>query len=320
MYKRLVLATCLMAWLWWPGGALAIDCTATMGDVQFGNVNVLTSAGAEVTGYVTVQCTNMTTPSARVCLSFGTPGGGSQDNRAMGGQTAVKLSYNIYTNSSYGAVWGSVYATPSMPRQLDVGMDSYGKATTTVPYFARILGPQTSVPPGNYSIVYSTNDTAIHMQGYSGVPPQCSYTLQQGPSWMFAVRANVVSDCSITARDIDFGQLGLSANPIQATGSVTVTCTAGTPYTVAINAGNGSGATPASRKLTREGGAETLNYGLYRDAGYSVPWGDGSAGTSMADGTGDGSPRVHQVYARLPSQPVGPPGVYRDTLIVTVTY
>lgn len=138
----------------------------------------------------------------------------------------------------------------------------------------------------------------------------------------FNVTATVTSDCNVSATNVDFGQLGIAA--LQAgsttTGVVSVTCTRNTAYSVALNAGNGSGATAAERRLTRSGGSDTLRYMLHSDAARTQLWGDGTAGSGTVADTGTGAVQTRTIYASVPAQPAPPPGPYLDTVVVTVTF
>jgi spore coat protein U-like protein len=323
LVRRLVrhlLACGLFIWLGWAGSAYAIDCTVTMSDIEFGDVNVLTTTPVSVNGEVKVECTDMTTKFARVCLSFGSPGGGTVANRTMTGATSTPLAYNLYQNASHTTPWGSVYFTPPQSRSVTLQADSFGMATATVMYYGYMLLPQATVPAGSYTAIYTTADTNMNVQGYVSTPPACSMSMPQGTSWTFTVRATVVSDCNITATNIDFGQIGLISGPVSANGNISVTCTAGTAYSLTLNNGTGAGATPTARKMTRDGGTETLTYGLYIDATHNIAWGDGTGGATVLMGTGNGLTNQNTVYGQVPPQAGAAPGLYRDTIIVTITY
>ena len=317
---RRLLACGLFACLWWAGSAHAIDCTVTMSDIEFGDVNVLDTTPVSVNGEVKVECTDMTTKFARVCLSFGSPGGGTVASRTMAGPTATPLSYNIYQNASHTTPWGSVYLAPAQPRSVTMQADAFGMDTATVTYYGYMLQPQPAVPAGSYAAIYTTADTNMNVQGYVSTPPACSTSMPQGTPWAFTVRATVISDCNITATNIDFGQIGLTSGQVSANGNIGVTCSAGTAYTISLNNGTAAGATAGARKMTRDGGTETLTYGLYIDPTHNIAWGDGTGGATVMMGTGDGVAHQFPVYGMVPPQPGAAPGVYRDTIIVTITY
>lgn len=131
------------------------------------------------------------------------------------------------------------------------------------------------------------------------------------------VSATVTANCSITALPVAFGNINpLAGTAFTATGSVTVTCTNGSGWSVAADAGGGNGATLASRRMTFSG--NTLNYSLFTDSGHNNVWG---SGTAAVTGTGSGAAQTFTVYGRIPAGQTGvPAGTYADTVNVTVTY
>lgn len=143
------------------------------------------------------------------------------------------------------------------------------------------------------------------------------------PAWAqssatFSVTATVLPSCTVIGGGtLAFG-IVTPGNQSDGTVSVTATCTVGTPYTLSLNAGTGSGATMTQRRMTS--GADTLAYGLYRDAGRSQPWGDGTGGSSTVTSTGTGLAQSFTVYGRVPSSATATVGVYLDTITVTATY
>lgn len=134
----------------------------------------------------------------------------------------------------------------------------------------------------------------------------------------FVVSATVLSFCSVLATPLLFGNY--SGAQIDASSTVTVTCTAGTAYTVGLNAGTGTGATVTQRRMIRTAGTELLNYGLFTDAARAVNWSDTGAGNTVA-GSGNALPQPLTVYGRIPAnQLTATAGVYQDLVTVTVTY
>ena len=133
-----------------------------------------------------------------------------------------------------------------------------------------------------------------------------------------AVSASVLSSCGVTALPLAFG----TYTPTQATNTtaqttVVVTCTNGTPYNVGLNAGTGTGATVATRKLTS--GSNLLSYTLYSDSGYSTVWGN-TIGTNTVTGTGSGLSQTINVYGSITALQAVPAGNYTDTVTVSLTY
>src|SRR6478752_1824635 len=113
------------------------------------------------------------------------------------------------------------------------------------------------------------------------------------------VQMVITATCTVnSASTLNFGTQGVLSTNVDQTSTLQVTCTNTTPYNIGLDAGTGSGATVATRKLT-SGGA-TVNYTLA--------------------GTGNGTGQNYTVYGRIPTQSTPAPGNYADTITVTVTY
>ncbi len=131
--------------------------------------------------------------------------------------------------------------------------------------------------------------------------------------------------CGISAQPTSFGNYSpLSVTPLNAAGQVTVNCSflisLLTTYTIKLSTG-GSG-TYSPRRM--QSGANTLSYNLYLDALRALTWGNGSAGTSFVSNTQLigvlGFSQSYPVYGRIPAQQNVAPGVYSDTIVVTLDY
>ena len=125
----------------------------------------------------------------------------------------------------------------------------------------------------------------------------------------FQVLANVQATCSVSATNLDFGQYDpFAATPKDGSSTLSVTCTNGTTYGVAV-------ATPTARSMAGPSGS-TLAYGLYNDAARSAAF-----GVPANSATGIGTAQTINVYGRIPIAQTGArPGSYADTVTVTVSY
>lgn len=133
--------------------------------------------------------------------------------------------------------------------------------------------------------------------------------------------------CSVSTSALAFGAYNpLASQNVDSTASVSVHCSgvAGLliPYDVTLGTGGGSYAT---RRLNS--GAATLNYNLYTSHAMATVWGNGSAGTQLLSSTilldvlGLAPAKAHTIYGRIPlGQTAALPGVYADTVTVTLTY
>jgi spore coat protein U-like protein len=134
----------------------------------------------------------------------------------------------------------------------------------------------------------------------------------------FKVQITLISSCVISSTaTLNFGNHGVLAANVDATTTLQVQCTNSTPYNIGLNAGTGSGATVAVRKMTH--GTSTINYSLYSDNGRTTVWGN-TVGTNTVTATGTGAAQTYTVYGRVPPQTTPAPASYSDTITVTVTY
>ncbi len=191
-----------------------------------------------------------------------------------------------------------------------------GTGSTNLTIYARAFGGQGTVPPGTYTTSFSAADTDF-VYGTLGILPCPNIiVLPQHAHPTFTGSATVLSNCKVTATDIGFGSQGLLTANIDQTGTVSVTCTAGTTYNVGLGDGN-ENAGPSGRAMAL--GANKIGYGLYRDGARSQVWGS-TIGTNTVGGTGTGAAQNLTVFARVAPQVTPPAGTYSDVIVVTVTY
>ena len=131
-----------------------------------------------------------------------------------------------------------------------------------------------------------------------------------------SVSAVVGASCVIGSSPLAFGNY--SGTSLDQTASLTVLCTTGTPYTVALDNGTGTGATASLRRMTGPNN-QTLAYNVYSDAAHTVSWAS-SSGVDTLAGTGTGSSQTIQAYGEIPAAQSPSPGAYNDTITVTLTY
>jgi spore coat protein U-like protein len=142
----------------------------------------------------------------------------------------------------------------------------------------------------------------------------------------FTVSVTITSACAISAGNLDFGSQGLLTVNVDATSTISVTCTNSTPYSVGLD--NGQNFAAGSRRMRDTGAGTTyVNFGLFTDAARSNAWTTttsagsctGGAG-SCALGTGTGSAQSITVYGRIPPQATPAPATFNDTVTATITY
>lgn len=137
-----------------------------------------------------------------------------------------------------------------------------------------------------------------------------------------------VCSCTLATTNAAFGTYNpLAVGATDTTGGVKVSCggVAGLliPFNIALSAG--SGGSYAGRRL--KSGGNSLAYNLYTDATYSTIWGDGSSATQLLnsgvtlDVLGLSPAQNFTIYGRIPARQLTTvPGLYSDTISVTLTY
>jgi spore coat protein U-like protein len=134
-----------------------------------------------------------------------------------------------------------------------------------------------------------------------------------------SISATVLSFCTVGALPLAFGNYSPGANSTANT-SVTVLCTSGTAYNVGLDGGTGTGASVTNRLMTGVvNTSATLAYQLYSNSGLSTVWGN-TVGTNTVTGTGNGLLQTLTVYGKVASGQSVAPGLYQDTVTVTLTY
>ncbi len=136
------------------------------------------------------------------------------------------------------------------------------------------------------------------------------------------VAATIVSACTVTATGVTFpASDGTSYG--YANGDVTVNCSGGVAYNIALDAGLNYNAQGIAYRNVSDGAGSNIIYGLYKENTSWTLWGDADydntypGGASLAD-TGSGADQPHTVYGDLNYATV--PGTFSDTVNVTVNY
>jgi spore coat protein U-like protein len=136
------------------------------------------------------------------------------------------------------------------------------------------------------------------------------------------VEVNVINSCTVAATPMNFGApTSIGTANIDRTSTVSLVCTNGAAYDVAMDVGlNASG---TQRRMSN--GAATpvfVPYGIYRDTTYTAASEWTAASGNTVSGTAGLTGLVSlTAYGRIPStaSSVGA-GKYQDTVTVTVTF
>ena len=137
------------------------------------------------------------------------------------------------------------------------------------------------------------------------------------------VSAGIGKNCVITTTNIAFGTYDpivahATAN-LDASGSVTTTCTIGTAGEVLINYGANVALESTNRRMIGTDTSVYLGYEVYSNSDRSTIW--SNEAESGVDITAAGVGEEMTVYARIPfGQATAANDSYNDTLTVTVVY
>lgn len=306
-----------------PARAQQPSCTTSVTNVNFGTIDLTLGTAIDTTATFALSCTGGANKTVRFCLNIGegaypAQSGGAQ--RVMSNGTS-NLLYGLYSNAARTTVWGSYYwpyaATYPSP-QVDLPLNGSGVGSTNVTIYGRIFASQQTLTTGSYQSSFSGHIIAE----YGNVSPSsdcvtgqfiCCYSYPTN-----TVLATYPPVCRVSATNLNFPTTGLLTANVDQTSALSLTCSSGTPWTTGLNNGVGAGATgPTDRRMTGPAGARIV-YGLYRDAARALPW--GSAGGQTSAGTGTGLAQAATVYGRVAPQTTPAPGLYSDTIVVTVTY
>ncbi len=132
--------------------------------------------------------------------------------------------------------------------------------------------------------------------------------------------------CSVASAGLSFGQYNpFRGAPNDSVGTITLSCSgaSGTDVAYVVRIGPGASGTPTARVM-RSASGWSLGYNLYTDPARSLVWGDGTGGTRVvADAFtlgGMGQTRRYQVFGRTFERQNVAPGVYSDSLVLSVEF
>ena len=136
-------------------------------------------------------------------------------------------------------------------------------------------------------------------------------------STTFAVNATVSATCLVSANSLAFNTYAFAQ--LDASTTLSVTCTNNTGYSVGLDAGKNS-SDPAARKMkgALTGNTDLLTYALYQGSAGGTLW-DNNTNT-LKNQTGSGSAQSIPVWGRIPAGQYVQPDTYTDTITVSVNY
>ena len=292
------------------------NCSITNFSLNFGSINVLSGAPIDVMGTGTITCLLLLNSTASIGVSCGAGTNCTGNLRTMvSGSSTMRVEYysdsartQVFQAGNFSLNPGS-YTGAAFPLSLDLVL---GQTTFTV--YGRIPAGQSTVPVGSYTWSGASTPAVKHCgdADLTCVAPVVSTSA----SASMAI-ATVSPQCVIVSTSPVGFLAGLLTSATTAVGAVTVQCTAGASYTVALDNGlNFSG----TRRVANAAQTVFVPYQLYQDSGFSLPWG-ASQGVNTKAQTGTGLNQSLSVYGMIPAQATTPaPGSYSDTVVVTVTF
>jgi spore coat protein U-like protein len=198
----------------------------------------------------------------------------------MTGPAGATLNYQLFIDAARTTNWGNT-----------TGNELTGTGNTNVTVYGQIAAGQ-FIAPGTYTDTITSATTS------------------------FTVTAVVQATCTIVANPLAFGTY--SGLLINATSTLSVTCTKTTTYNVGLSAGIATGATVTNRSMTGPSSA-LLGYKLFSNSGLTTNWGN-TVGTNTLAGIGNGALQPLSVYGQVPAGQYVRPGSYIDTITATITY
>lgn len=122
--------------------------------------------------------------------------------------------------------------------------------------------------------------------------------------------------CTVSSSALVFGAINpLVAADTDSAADIDVDCPTLSSYEIQLSTGNG---TYLARYLVS--GSLHLYYNLYTDAARTSIWGDGSGGSVTVSASATVGINRHTVYGRIPHDSSAVPGIYSDSIVVTVTF
>lgn len=321
-FSHLSLWKLVAFWLPTISASAAINCSITMSPLSFGNINILT-ASAIATATLNYSCTNTAPQPVHVnfCANIGNGGSGLQGSkRLMSGLSSSTLQFQLYIDSARTQVWGSMLSSVNRTpyNAIFVVPGKNGTTSGSATLYGQVIAAQPAPLAGNYNKSFSgANDSVVTIDSANGnAPASCGQTVTS-VTFPFTVTANITNHCLINAvSGLNFGRLGLLSVAVYNTATLTTQCTNGTPYSIGLD--NGLNANGAVRRMLGPN-SELLTYELYRDSNRTLRWGS-TVNTDTLSVTGNGTTQVTTVYGLVPAQSTPPPGMYTDTVTVSVTY
>lgn len=309
-------------------------CSATLGAMNFGTIDVLANAPVYATETVSVTCSGFgASQTILVCLGEGwaSDGGDLNNGRYLNAGGAYNLTEVTYQDSGHTSIWGAPWdvGSSTVAYQLIVVTNGSGNASGSFTGYGSIGAGNTAAPPGSYT----TDLTDVHILSHvkSGAGDVCTAIAPN--SYLGGIQtksgtlsATIAAACSLSTTTLNFGSAGTSiASNIDSTATITAQCTSTTPYSIGMN--DGTNASGSQNRMRLGATSNYVNYELYTDNARTKAWATTTSTSSCTGGTstcilgtGTGSNQSVTIYGRVPPQTAPAAGTFSDTVVITATY
>lgn len=308
--------------------AFAQGCSSSDFIMDFGNVSP--TANNDLVGTVPINCRSNGKPTYfKACLMIPESTG---DNAGLNPRRMKTwngyLPYNLYTDPARTQIIGPPPAgggyavhtldllAPASPAVTESrSFIVYGRvppflaATNAGDYQAQISGIR---------IYYAWSNVAPPVDCFQSSPQAYASVGFRG------AKARVASTCAIRlaqATDLNFGNVKSLERARAASSTITLDCPGNLAWQLGLS--NGVNASGNGQRRMAGPGPNHVVYELYMDPGRTQRWGsDMAGGTDVVSGSGSshGSPAILHVYGSVPPQGNPAPGVYTDTVVITLKY
>ncbi len=297
--------------------ASAQSCSMSVDNVNFGTVDLTSNSAYNTTAAYTISCTGGGAGQPILaCPNLGAGSGGANGANAPRylASSGNQIGYNLYSDAGRTTVWGAYTGGGTVP-EIQITLDNQGDGSASGTIYGQVHAGQQSAPTGSYSSTFSGAPNAS-LSWAVDVGQTCTTVgAANATPFSFTASANYVAACTLAVTSMNFGTMLTLASPVDATSTVTATCSASSPYSIKLNDGMNS-VGPQLRQLGLAG--INVPYALYKDAARTLIWGNTPA--TQRDATGAGTSQAYTVYGRIPAQSTPPAGTYTDTVIVTVSF
>jgi len=222
-------------------------------------------------------------------------------------------SYNLYKNPTYSQAWGAGWQISDH--------NGYTFSFYLAPIYGR-LQSRKGTAQGNYLAEHKLQISAKVYSSFFEDPPDCDAI---GTPQVENINISLTSTkwCAFsTIPTVDFGHvnaIALSYPILHYNKLLRIGCSAETDYSISVD--EGMNFENGSRHMRLDAASNKIRYELYKNGQNTIRWGDGQNYGEPIEFSGSYTNSRNIIfYARAYPDPSHRPGLYSDTLVITVTY